>query len=102
MPRLALKLRPINGGYEVHRGRNMLGVNRTTRERSGRSAFSLGCDRRKPPRSYRGTRLAVRALVALADVVAGARRKHLSLEEVVLAAWAARPPASAKAGKLND
>lgn len=40
-----------------------------------------------------------KALVALADVVAVARRKHLSLEEVVLAAWSARPPASAKAGK---
>jgi len=97
--RSALQLRPCDGGYKVIRRGVVLGKIRSTTEPSGRVAFLLSADRRRKPRTYRGRRVAAEAIVALYELTRRARKKRLSPEDIVLAAWSVRPPSSLKPAK---
>jgi hypothetical protein len=99
---LTLRLRPCRGGYEVIRQGAVIGRIRSTTERSGRVAFLLGVDRRRKPRTYRGRQLAAVATAALYELAKSARKQRMTPEQIILAAWATRPPSSLKSNKRRS
>ncbi len=87
---------PIDGGYEVRRGRTTLGTIHPLREPTGRHCFRLGFDTRKNPRTYRGKEKAALALAEL-NVLAKAAEKKPT-EQIIIEAWDHKPASSPQWG----
>ena len=81
-------------GLDVyHRGRH-LGTIETMYEVNGRHCFTLGCDNRRHPRTYRGR---VRAATALKEIDAlkrRAKKEKWRAVTLILHAWDSKPPCS--------
>ncbi len=95
MAQNTLELEPFARGYKVIRQGVVLGTILRTQEPSGRVAFTLGADRRRYPRTYRGRELAADAAAALYDLTESVRSGRRTLEQVVLTAWE-EPPVAAR------
>ena len=75
----------------VYRGRRCIGTIVTMIETNGRYCFRLGCDRREHPRTYRGRVRAARALQIIDALKREAKKRRMSLDEVIVRAWDDKP-----------
>jgi hypothetical protein len=71
--------------------RRPIGTIVTMIEPNGRYCFRLGCDPRRQPRTYRGRIRAARALRIIDDLKQMAEKKKLSMDEIIVRAWDAKP-----------
>jgi hypothetical protein len=75
----------------VYHKRRPLGTIVTMIEANGRYCFRLGCDARTHPRTYRGRIRAAQALRVIDELKRLADKKKLSLDELIVHAWDAKP-----------
>ena len=87
---MKFKFEKIEGGRKVKRGKKELGTIVAQKEGTGRHCFSLGFDKRKTPRTYRGRQKAAEALCVIDQL----KSKKRSPEQLILEAWDAKPRAS--------
>ena len=82
---------PSKRGYRVRHGstRRDLGEIIRVTEQSGRVAFALGYDRRRPPRSYRGKVTAAEALMEIDKLRRQAPK--IGIEATIIRAWENMP-----------
>ncbi len=85
------KFEQHDDGYAVvYRGRN-IGDILPAKESSGRHCFTLHCDDRKEPRTYRGMEKAAEALLVIDKLLRDARKGKWSQASLITRAWDARP-----------
>ncbi|MEZ6102191.1 MAG: hypothetical protein R3E01_24915 [Pirellulaceae bacterium] len=88
------KFKETATGYDVFAGSKNLGGIVPMKESTGRHCFRLAEDDPKSPRTYRGKQKAAEALMTIAKIAETAKKKKLSVEQVIIQAWSDRPAAS--------
>lgn len=90
----AYKFQANASGFDVYYRGKSIGQIISTKESSGRHCFSLGFDRRKYPRTYRGKVHAAEALHEIYKLAKEFRNRRWSVEQLIVLSWDQRPRAS--------
>lgn len=88
------EFRQTSAGFDVYQRGRRLGSIETMYEANGRHCFTLGCDGRKHPRTYRGRVTAAQALKEIEALKRRARKEKWSDVTLILHAWDSKPRCS--------
>jgi hypothetical protein len=88
--------RDETGGWSVYLRGKCIGTIQAAKEINGRHCFTLGCDKNKPPRTYRGKLQAAEALKVIDSIKKQAEKGKWSMEVLITQSWAQKPQSVAQ------